>query len=445
MNSKPIAEAHTGSFDTSSRGRIVLEGLVIILTAPFLIMPLAYPTGTVAALLVLVTTWVVAFYLTQEPSSPFDALFVLWALVLMVSIVITADPDLSLAKITNLILGLAFWRYLLIAVRAQRSLYIAVAGFLLLGFGLSLIGIIRVLELSKISILLDLNIFRKVPLPGLDHLTIHPNQIAGLICLYLPLSVSLVLRPPAPLRAWHWRLPLIPVTLITMWILLLTQSRSGWIGILVGIFVLAVMWAWTIPPSNRRRALRLTIAGCVLAGLLVITVIGPEQLGEVWANPPQETAVGTLLTLNYRKALWPWALTAIQDFPFTGVGLGAFRRVVFRLYPLSMSIGQDIGHAHNIFLQTALDVGLPGLAVYLALLFAAGIWGLRVARRDATLRPVSLGLLAGLLAVHIFGLADALALGSKPGILFWYSLGLLAAMSNMIRRPDHPDSHPSGD
>ena len=37
--------------------------------------------------------------------------------------------------------------------------------------------------------------------------------------------------------------------------------------------------------------------------------------------------------------------------------------------------------------------------------------------------------LAGLAAVHVFGLADALALGSKPGIVFWLALGVLAAMN----------------
>ena len=59
----------------------------------------------------------------------------------------------------------------------------------------------------------------------------------------------------------------------------------------------------------------------------------------------------------------------------------------------------------------------------------AAVVGWRVARRDVGLRAVSLGLLAGLAALHIFGLADALALGAKPGLVFWFALGLLAAMN----------------
>jgi hypothetical protein len=55
--------------------------------------------------------------------------------------------------------------------------------------------------------------------------------------------------------------------------------------------------------------------------------------------------------------------------------------------------------------------------------------GWRVARRDEGFRSISLGLLAGLAAFHIFGLADAVALGAKPALVFWFALGLLAAMS----------------
>ena len=39
-----------------------------------------------------------------------------------------------------------------------------------------------------------------------------------------------------------------------------------------------------------------------------------------------------------------------------------------------------------------------------------------------------LGLGGGLLAHAIYGLTDAVALGAKPGILFWMLLGLVAGL-----------------
>ncbi|MFQ5610160.1 MAG: O-antigen ligase family protein [Woeseiaceae bacterium] len=126
-------------------------------------------------------------------------------------------------------------------------------------------------------------------------------------------------------------------------------------------------------------------------------------------------------------------MVSIGDFPFTGTGLGSFRQVTRRLYPLNVQADYDIAHAHNIFFQVALDIGLPGLIAYLAILIIAGAVGWQVAKQDERLRPLALGLLAGLAALHIYGLTDALALGSKTSITFWVALGLLTAMHQMVQ------------
>jgi putative inorganic carbon (HCO3(-)) transporter len=146
--------------------------------------------------------------------------------------------------------------------------------------------------------------------------------------------------------------------------------------------------------------------------------------------------LGNLGTLGFRQEVWRWSLVAIEDFPFTGTGLGAFRRVVHRLYPITVPATYDIAHAHNIFLQVALDLGLPGLVAYLGLLALALRMGWQAARRDAAARPWAWGLLAGLLALHAYGLADALAPGSKPALLFWLALGLLCAMARLAQSRD---------
>ncbi len=43
------------------------------------------------------------------------------------------------------------------------------------------------------------------------------------------------------------------------------------------------------------------------------------------------------------------------------MGLNTFREVVFLIYPIGVSPTYNLGHAHNFFLQTALDFGVPGL------------------------------------------------------------------------------------
>jgi putative inorganic carbon (HCO3(-)) transporter len=94
-----------------------------------------------------------------------------------------------------------------------------------------------------------------------------------------------------------------------------------------------------------------------------------------------------------------------------------------------LSPAVDIAHAHNIFLQTALDLGLPGLCAYLALLGVALANCVHIAGGTSPVRrDVALALAANIAAVHLFGLTDAVPLGAKVGLLFWFTLGLLAAL-----------------
>ncbi|MCP4420057.1 MAG: hypothetical protein GY805_25925, partial [Chloroflexi bacterium] len=152
--------------------------------------------------------------------------------------------------------------------------------------------------------------------------------------------------------------------------------------------------------------------------------------------PAQETAVGSLSSLSFRQEVWRWTVVAIQDFPFTGVGLGSFRRVIRRLYPLGVTPGYDVAHAHNLYLHTAIDIGLPGLIIYLALLGLAVYLGWFAAQRSKPLRPYALGLIAGLIGFHTYGIGDVLALGSKTGLSFWFLLGLITTLHKITHPPN---------
>jgi putative inorganic carbon (HCO3(-)) transporter len=124
------------------------------------------------------------------------------------------------------------------------------------------------------------------------------------------------------------------------------------------------------------------------------------------------------------------------------MGMNMFRRVVHVLYPLFLiSPETDITHAHNEFLQAALDLGIPGLIAYGSLLMAA-LWMLRrawlsSARQHALdprlARALVLGLGGGLFGHLVFGMIDAVTLGAKPGVLFWMLLGLIAGVFAIVK------------
>ncbi len=413
------------------RPPILLEGVTLLLATPWLLFPDSFPVAAGAALIALAAVWLVGLVLAPGllPRTPFNAALLLFAVALAVGILVSADPTETLSKATGLVLGLAAWRFLVIATTRRSHVTAAVALLLLVSLGFTIIGLLSLRDLPKIPMLAAANPFRHLALPGLDQLTTHPNQLAALLALFLPLLVSLFVAPPRRPSPWPWRVTLATATVLVVAVLVLTQSRGGWLAAAAGLFALLVLWALILPPSRAQRVLRWAGAAGGLALVAGVAWVGPANLRELWLNPPDATIVGTLSTLNVRREIWPWAITAVGDFPFTGVGLGAFRVVVFRLYPVPYWPGYDLGHAHNIFLQTALDIGLPGLIAYLALLVVAAAVGWRVARRDRGFRPVSLGLLAGLVGLHVFGLADALVLGAKPALVFWLALGVLASMN----------------
>lgn len=419
------------------------EGAILLAGAPFLLFPERYILVTAIALLLVAALWLaplVAIRSPLIPPTPFNLALTLLSLMILTGLLVSADSDLTLPKVSGLVLGLSVWRFMVLALRDRRDLgwaallYLgAGAGFVLLGFlsadwllkGTSQVGFLNgLLPAAGGSGLL-----------GLGSTGIHPNQIAGTITLLLPLSLALLVDAPltAVSQSRLLRAALVVNSIALSIALLLTQSRSGWLGAAGGAALLLLLWSLLWPPSPARRWLRIALATGGLVALLLFALAGPGTLLRYWLDPPLDTAVGSLATLNFRRELWPWALTAVGDFPLTGTGLGTFRGVATRLYPADIPPGFDFAHAHNIFLQVALDTGIPGLIAYLALLLLSTAVAWQVARQDRHLRPLSLGLLAGLAALHLYGLADALALGAKPAVLLWAVLGFLSVLPRLIK------------
>jgi putative inorganic carbon (HCO3(-)) transporter len=229
-------------------------------------------------------------------------------------------------------------------------------------------------------------------------------------------------------------------------VFLLTQSRGGYIGLALTLPLLILI---ALPRRGRWYSL---IILTVLVVLLGFVIASRWEAVRTWAMG-SDLATDPALSLNSlqgRLEVWSRAIYGIQDFPFTGMGMNAFRKVVNVFYPLFLvSPDTDIGHAHNEFLQAALDLGIPGLIAFIALYIGAfwmlrEIWKNTVVEQDAILsvvgqdailsyaRPLVLGLGGGLLAHMLYGLTDAVALGAKPGLLFWMLLGLIAGLYGQV-------------
>ena len=132
-----------------------------------------------------------------------------------------------------------------------------------------------------------------------------------------------------------------------------------------------------------------------------------------------------------RVEFWSHALLAIKDHPLTGLGIGAFQPAIWQLYPLE-TIPRELNfvHPHNHLLSAAVDLGIPGLAAYVWIWVMTALMLFRTWHMASTnwIKILVLGFGGSLLAYFIYGMTDAIALGTKPGVVWWYMLGLIAAL-----------------
>jgi O-antigen ligase len=65
-------------------------------------------------------------------------------------------------------------------------------------------------------------------------------------------------------------------------------------------------------------------------------------------------------TLASRWEVWQRGVMMVRDFPYTGIGIGTYNTIAHLLYPFFIAAPDEVvPHAHNQFLQVAVDLGMP--------------------------------------------------------------------------------------
>jgi len=284
--------------------------------------------------------------------TPFDWSILLLLLMVLVTVFVTFSLEFSLPKLSGLLFHIFIFYAVVEAARNRAGLNRSLVLYILLGVLVVGLGLANTQWLLKIPALSGIT--QQLPillkLPGAEH-GIHPNQLAGALLWLFPLTVSLIIggRRLDPKNNLVLKKPKLlgAVTAFFLFTFLLTQSRGGWIGGLAALAVIALLW-------DRRWGW--LIGAGILAAIVAATFIGWDKVGELWGSDAAEAMVGNLGSLGFRQEVWRAGLWGVADFPFTGMGLGTFREVARVLYPLNVSPSYDIANAHNIFLQTALDL-----------------------------------------------------------------------------------------
>ncbi len=229
------------------------------------------------------------------------------------------------------------------------------------------------------------------------------------------------------------------LALLTLGLLLLTQSRGAYLG--TGV-VLLVLCSWRWP------RLLYGLPLLVLGGGYLLYQLGAWSLFDLLG------ADNTFGGAEWRTEVWYAAGQAFHDFPYTGIGIGNFRAIIPLLYPNGAIMHEAATHAHNLFLQIGLDLGLPGLLAWLFLIGGSIGQAIRTLRRPYATAAVmqhdeheshrrrqrrlihlarqhnetlalSAGALAALSGLLVHGTLDAVTWGTKLAFLPWLLLAII--------------------
>lgn len=259
----------------------------------------------------------------------------------------------------------------------------------------------------------------------------NPNLLAGYLVSMIPLSLGASVMAFCQ-KGWkRWTgIPLLGVAAVITACTWFTGSRGGYMGIGVGLAALAfvtMLIVWGKKPN-----LRLPIIGLFL--------VAPVALWAVlhFAAPSYEHRIASIFSgfghssNAYRINVYGSSIKMFLDNWWLGVGPG---NSTFKLvYGLYMRSGFDALGTYCVPLEVAVETGIIGLAVFLAMVVSV------LSRAHETFwknpensgRWLAAGAAAGLTAMMIHGLVDTVYYRPQVQFIFWMLLAICITAGRKI-------------
>ena len=331
-----------------------------------------WPTGATIALLAGVVLLIIRFCIDKNfkfRHLPLDVPATLFAVIGAASILVSPDRNFSLYNYYNLV-GVYVLTYVLagqvlrerqqvkklLAVSAVAAVLVIFYGFYQFVFGIDTASMKWV----------DGDAFPELKKRVFSTWE-NPNILAGYLDIVICMAFGLLVRSGSK----EQRILMGVLMLSGAACLAMTYARGALLVIAIIIAVYGVFRDWRV------------LAGC--AGVAFVALLADPVLYDRVLSV--FTKVDT--SMEMRMALWESTVAMIQDHPFLGIGWGAY----YMVYPEYDFYLQGapvlIVHAHNVYLNYAAEIGLPGMLAFCWFFFGT-IWLAFSARFEAPNEPLLL-------------------------------------------------------
>jgi putative inorganic carbon (HCO3(-)) transporter len=378
--------------------------IVLGLTGISMLIPVLLPFALTGIYLF----WLLRYVMKKKVTSRSVADLSILPLVIMgiITLWVTIVPTKTIPQVERLFIGIglfyAFINWVDSPVRLRWMMR------LIIGIGLALASITPfITQWESNYLFISSPFYGKIPALIAD--PANPNVIAGSIAILLSVIIAYVLFGWNEMKTPERFLACMTIMLMTI-VIALSQSRGAWLAISVSILcLLALRWRWFW-----------ILLAIGLVSLFVFIAVHPSALNFLVSGSSVEGVSG-------RVEVWSRGIIMLQDFAFTGIGLGSFTEVADAFYPFVSYQPGSMEHVHNLFLQIGIDLGMVGLLGWLSNFILVFVVGWKLYQRNhhdnQWIRALGAGILSGQIVLGIHGLLDSVVWGmvrSAPMLwLFW--------------------------
>jgi O-antigen ligase len=333
--------------------------------------------------------------------------FLLWAGWAWLSVVWSIEPDRTLKELSNEIVytGIALWTCF-VAAQAANAPRVVVPVVAAAAAAVIAIG------LREFSI--GWENYLEGPHGG-------PGDHSSALLTLMPCIVMTGWYGWRAAWSWRQRLPAAVLLLLGFPAAYCTMNRTVWVGFAVQLLLLGGVLI-----LRTRRPAPWSTRAKVISALVAVAMVAGAALALSTVQAKREAIGGKTLAKDTRLLLWPEIVERIGERPLTGYGFG---RGLLRgpLQGEFRELDAFLWHAHNIFLEQRVQLGVPGLLLFLLLLAALLREGWRAALDASDFRAAcGIALIAVIAGMLVRNMTDTLFV-RQNALLFWGVVGILLA------------------